>query len=126
MADVDPFEGWAILELMGHRRMGGFVRQVEMFGTAMCRIDVPAEGEGETIATQFYGGSSIYCMTPTTEAMARAVAVRNQPEPVQRWELPAPKANGVRCENCGQMADGCSRGDECPNCSWTLGESVEE
>lgn len=114
-----PFEGWAILELMGHRRLAGFISQVEMFGAAMLRIDVPGPDEVCTLcggglaeaisdagpvpceacqgtgrkhviaATQFYGGSSIYCLTPTTEETARAFALRNQPAPVQRWELPA-------------------------------------
>lgn len=93
MTDSEAFEGWAILELMGHRRLGGYVRQVEMFGAAMCRLDVPGAAEGEIAATQFYGGSLIYCLTPTTESLARAVAVRNQPAPVQRWELPSPRGD---------------------------------
>ena len=29
-----------------------------------------------------------------TEELARAVALRNQPRPVERWELPAPKDDG--------------------------------
>ena len=112
---AESYEGWAILELMGHRRLGGLVSQVEQYGVPMLRIDVPKPGECKcppyicsfgdehpgpesdcprhgkdtTEATQFYGGSSIYCLTPTTEEMARAVALRNQPAPVQRWELPA-------------------------------------
>jgi hypothetical protein len=59
-----------------------------MFGTVLLRIDVP--GEDGTVATQFYGGSSIYCLTPTTEEIAHAVALRNQPEPATRWELAPP------------------------------------
>jgi hypothetical protein len=39
-------------------------------------------------ATQFYGGSSIYCLTPTTEEVARGVATRARPTPVHAWELP--------------------------------------
>ena len=42
---------------------------------------------------------AVYCITPMSEAMARAVALHNQPEPVQRWELPAPMRPelGMRC-----------------------------
>jgi hypothetical protein len=40
------------------------------------------------VATQFYSPAALYCLTPTTEEIARAVALRNQPEPVTRWELP--------------------------------------
>jgi len=83
------FEGWAILELMGHRRLGGFVREVELFGSKMCRIDVPdAKDPTKNHATQFYGGGAVYCLTPTTEETARRVATLAQPAPVQAWELP--------------------------------------
>lgn len=91
-SDIIPFEGWAIIELMGHRRLAGYVREEPHFGTSMLRIDVPGP-EGAPIATQFYGGGSIYCVTATTEEMARRVALSNQPEPVRQWELrtlPAP------------------------------------
>lgn len=83
----EAFEGWAILELMGHRRLAGMVREVELFGAKMCRIDVPAAGNS-SLATQFYGGAAIYCVTPTSEETARRVALTVQPAPVHRWELP--------------------------------------
>jgi len=86
-ATENAFQGWAIVELMGHRRLAGYCSQAEMYGAALLRVDVPAK-EGLS-ATQFYGGGSIYCLTPTTEETARAFATRNQPAPVQRWELPA-------------------------------------
>jgi hypothetical protein len=38
-ASAFDFEGWAILELMGHRRMAGFVR----LNGPMIRIDVHDE-----------------------------------------------------------------------------------
>lgn len=95
MTDSDAFEGWAILELMGHRRLAGWLTEREIAGAAFVRIDVP-EGDGDRIATtQFYSPSAVYCITPTTEEVAIAVAVRSRPEPVHRWELPAleqPKA----------------------------------
>lgn len=125
MTEPTAFEGWAIVELMGHRRLAGYVRQAEQFGVAMLRLDVPehpwvngctcgssqpesadhnahthicqafrAEDDTEirdVHATQFYGGSSIYCLTPTTEEVARGVATRARPTPVQAWELPRPQ-----------------------------------
>lgn len=46
-ADVDdkkpPFEGWAILELMGHRRLGGYVSEATVAGAGFLRIDVPGD-----------------------------------------------------------------------------------
>lgn len=83
------FEGYCILEIMGRRRLAGFVREVTIAGAGFLRIDVP--GEGDTIAmTAYYPPASIYALTPTTEAIARAVAARNPEGPVTRWELPAP------------------------------------
>ncbi|HET9954143.1 MAG TPA: hypothetical protein VFQ61_06550 [Polyangiaceae bacterium] len=85
---MSSFEGWAILELMGHRRLAGRVQEVEQFGAKMCRIDVP--GAEADQATQFYNGSAVYCLTPTTEETARRFAQVNRPGPVALWELLPP------------------------------------
>ncbi len=90
----DPFSGWAVCELMGHRRLGGMVSEQTIAGKAFLRVDVPDDGEG-FMATQFYSPDAVYCLTPCGEAEARAVARANRPQPVQRWEmptLPAPEA----------------------------------
>lgn len=111
-----PFEGWAILELMGHRRLGGYVAEATVAGAGFLRIDVPGEDGPE--ATQLYSPSSVYCLTPTTEAMARAVAARSRPEPVRRWELPpAPEAPPAtpECSSCGDHLDDNEAG-LCGNC----------
>ena len=84
------YEGWTILELMGHRRLAGYVTEAEIAGGKFIRIDVPGkDGHGPrgTVATQFYGASSVYCLTPTTEEIARKVAEQSQVAPVQAWEL---------------------------------------
>lgn len=83
-----PFAMWAILEIMGHRRLGGFVSEQQIAGAAFLRIDVPGP-EGNITASQFYAPSSIYCITPTSEETARRTALANQPAPVQEWQLPA-------------------------------------
>lgn len=64
------FEGWAILELMGHRQRGGYVKDVEMFGGKLLRIDIPVTAEATV--TEFYGCSSIYGLRPCTEEIVRA------------------------------------------------------
>lgn len=83
------FEGWAILELMGHRKLGGFVRM----NGPLIRIDV--HDESKPVMTQWYGAHSLYCLTPTTETVAkRLTASAYRPEPVTPYELrlPAPSA----------------------------------
>lgn len=83
----EAFEGWAILELMGHRRLGGLVRGQEIAGKGFIRIDIPGNGEHDG-ATQFYNPDSLYALTPTTEEIARRIA-EAAPMPVTRWELRA-------------------------------------
>ncbi len=92
----EPFAVWAILELMGHRRLAGFVQEVEIAGQGLLRIDIPSVPP----VTQFYGVASIYCLTPTTEAIARALASRVNCEPVHQWELPAAPQ---QCPHCGEQ-----------------------
>lgn len=92
MAEASEQIGWAILELMGHRRLAGYVSEQEVAGKGFIRLDVPGadkEGDGWH-ATQLYSPAAVYCITPTSEETARDVAVTSQPAPVQRWELPAP------------------------------------
>lgn len=97
MTSDTAFQGWAILELMGHRRLAGYVQEVEIAGQGMLRLDVPGyihteptgEQEERGGATQFYSPGALYCLTPTTEAIARQLAEKSRPEPVTRWELPA-------------------------------------
>lgn len=88
-APEQKFEGWVILEQLGHKRLGGYIREETIAGQGFLRIEIPDEGD-KIQATQYIHPATVYAITPTTEAMARAVALRNKPTPVQRWELPAP------------------------------------
>jgi hypothetical protein len=92
--EESPFTGWCVLELFGHRRIGGYVREVEFAGAKMVRIDIPADADIEDSKpiTQLYGGSAIYCLSPVGEEEAKAVAKRARPEPVSRYEVQAAKA----------------------------------
>ncbi len=84
------FDQWCILELMGHRRLAGKVTDAVIGGGAFLRIDIPTNNDGCT--TQYYSPGSVYCITPTTEEVARMVARQSQPAPVYQWELlPIPK-----------------------------------
>lgn len=79
------FACWAVLELMGHRRLAGYVSEQQVFGVTMLRIDIPGEPE----MTQMYAPGAVYCLTPTSEQTARRVATMGRPTPVRPWELPA-------------------------------------
>ena len=81
------YEGWAILELMGHRERPGYVKEVEIAGGKMLRIDIPVQkddaGQDVTV-TEFYSAGAIYCMTPCSEELARGrVTPYNDRRPVR-------------------------------------------
>ena len=71
----DGFHEWVILEVMGHKRLAGLMKEEEIAGQPFLRIDVPGDGD-QWAGTQFYSPSSVYCITPTTEEMARRLAAR--------------------------------------------------
>lgn len=78
---------WVILELMGHQRMAGRLREVTVAGHGFLRIDVPDTGVLKGY-TRMVAPSSVYAINPTTEDLARRAAAAFQPKPVQEWELP--------------------------------------
>lgn len=84
---AEIIEVWAIVELMGHVRYGGRLTEEQHFGTTLGRVDVPQHDGG--FATHFFGGSSIYQVTPCSEETARKVASFSWPRPVHQAELPS-------------------------------------
>jgi hypothetical protein len=81
--DADTsFGEWVILELMGHRRLAGWLTEQEIAGKGFLRLQTDE-------ATQFYSPAAVYCITPTTEELARKVAATSRPAPVTRYELAA-------------------------------------
>lgn len=81
------FEGWAVVEIMGHVRIAGQVREETVFGAALIRVDVPAI-DGHPAFTRFYHPQALYSLCPTDETTARAVAQTQRHPPIERWQLP--------------------------------------
>lgn len=92
----DTFEGWMLVELLGRRKFAGLVREVEIAGAGLLRIDVPA-GAGPALTT-FVPVASLYAITPITEALAREYAVHNSYQPITAWELPRPQLTARETE----------------------------
>ena len=84
----EVFDQHCIVELMGHRKAAGRVREVQLAGAGFLRLDIPAT-DGHPAQTQYLSPGSVYALHPTTEEIAAAIAARFRPEPVHRWELPA-------------------------------------
>jgi hypothetical protein len=91
VTDLPVFDQWCIAELLGHRRLAGRIREVQLAGAGFLRLDIPATG-GHDAQTQYIAPGSVYALHPTTEEIATAVAAQCRPAPVHRWELPAPPA----------------------------------
>jgi len=70
------FEGWAVLELLGHLVLAGHVREVPLAGLPVLRIDVVLPGR--TAKTQYYPHHTVYSLTPTTAEDAAQRAERNE------------------------------------------------
>ena len=83
------FAGWCIVELLGHRRLAGYVTEQEIAGAAFLRIELPLNGTGSDSRTIFAAPSSVYAITPVDEEIARAVAMSDRPRPVSAWDLKA-------------------------------------
>ena len=107
------FEGWAVVEIMGHNREIGFVTTQYFGGPALFRIDQPSFPEreysleraqwiGDTLCpvgsvvrrealpgkTAFVGPSAVFRLTPCTEETARAAIERILPAPIKILSIP--------------------------------------
>ncbi len=84
-ATAPAYEGWAILELMGHRQRAGQVREVEMAGGRMLRLDIPVQAEAGMPATvtEFYSAAALYALRPCSEELARNFAAERDPRPAR-------------------------------------------
>lgn len=112
------FASWALLELMGHRQVPGFVEEVEVASAKFFRVRVPSLLVGEDripklilerpVLEQFYSPSSVYALTPTTE---RAVAKLVERE-LRYTSLPQLPPPGMPDNGCPEVVNQAT-GEEC-------------
>ncbi|EDY16718.1 hypothetical protein CfE428DRAFT_5831 [Chthoniobacter flavus Ellin428] len=81
------FAEWALVELMGHQRIVGYVTEQTIAGAAMLRVDVP-DKNGETQFTRFYGGGAIYAINPIGRDVAIRLAGGIDATPIKAYQLP--------------------------------------
>jgi hypothetical protein len=89
MTEQNAYEGHAIVELMGHNVIAGYVSEQTIAGVAMLRVDVPKVGDQEPF-TKFFSGGAIYGITPTTQEIAERAAQRLRSRPVSEYVVPVP------------------------------------
>jgi hypothetical protein len=97
------FDSWAIVEVMGHTRVASKVTEESIAGVNMLRVDVPpvtkADRSWQNGAyvnipyavpgyTRYFGGASIFSITPCTEELAREAAGNSCSNPPIALALP--------------------------------------
>lgn len=107
---VQPgFDSPAVVELMGHQRIAGRVREAVLGGCALLRVDVPPTPHSQAY-TKYFGNGAIYALTPCSEEVALAAATEIQryssPIPVEfTRQLPAGSAAAAEAELEEDLAD---------------------
>lgn len=92
----ERFEGWCIVEIMGHQTFAGYVSERAVAGAGLLQIDVPAVDEQHPAFTKLFSPSAIYGITPTTEEHAREAARQIRVRPVSLYILPESRRLPVR------------------------------
>lgn len=92
---------WAVVEIMGHKVYAGRVTEHGPF----IRIDVPAV-EGVEAYSKLFGASSIYCITPCTEEVARVAANRHRARPLDQVCTVVPSQGRLDFRNDDEPDDG--------------------
>jgi len=97
-------ETWAIVELFGHKRIAGRVREHELGGCAFVRVDVPRTND--EYDTHLYGQGAIYGMHFVSETVARVAAGKISERPISPYDLPAPVRQAmIEYEDAAQHAE---------------------
>lgn len=133
-AETTEIKTWAIVEIMGHQQIAGFVQTVPFGGTIMLRVeapDLPEQTEklertwnGETGQyvtadrvypaepgfTQFIGMGSIYRLTPCTQETALRAAERRRTAGFKLLNITP--VNQKALPGDGFEGDGSDAGDE--------------
>ena len=131
------FEGWAVVEIMGHNREIGFVTTAYFGGPALFRVDQPEFPEREytlqrptwigdkqcpkgTVVkreampgkTVFVGPPAIFRMTPCDEETARKAIEAMIPAPIKVVSIPDDAGRLVTAGDISNEQDGDDRDHE--------------
>lgn len=81
-----PIEQYAVVEMMGHRKVIGKVTESEIGTGSLLKVTVLGK-DGDPDRTEYIGIASIYCLTIVTEETARQAAAACSPEPTFAWQV---------------------------------------
>ena len=83
----ESFDEWSIVDVMGHQRYIGRTTEQVVAGCGFIRVDVP-ETEHTQAFTKLIGTSSIYAISPVSEAVARTMVSQRKQTPIASYDLP--------------------------------------
>lgn len=113
---MDEPNTWAIVELMGHRRLAGRVTEVERFGAKFVRVEAPY---GDRTVVGDYAPSALYGLTYCDEALVRRTNAREGVPYQLAGMLGAGDGIDVRpvvdCALCEGRPEGTTHARGCPN-----------
>lgn len=82
----EPFEAWALVELMGHNKIVGRVSEHQFGNQSMLRVDVP-EIDGLPAFSKLVAISAVYAINPMTETDAIDYAKQIKAKPFDVWSM---------------------------------------
>jgi hypothetical protein len=85
-SENQSFDEWAIVDLFGHTRLAGKVKQQAVGGCSFVRVDVPYTKAAKGF-TRLVGEKAIYSITITDETTARLIAEYCTPVPMDTWSV---------------------------------------
>jgi hypothetical protein len=125
------FEGWAIVEQMGHNRYAGFVtRRPEYVGDQYCPAGTTVKEGAVQGYTKYIGPGSLFALTPCSQEACLAAVEEVQKRPAMVLRLPETLAIGSGTPTNESRARrekpcGCADDEECDECAHWDGERAE-
>lgn len=93
--ETPVFEHWAIVEMMGHRKLGGRVTEALIAGAKFLQISF-YNVSGNLYATQFISPQSVYAITPVAKEIAVGFGIKHPIAPVEPWEVDFPQLPSIQ------------------------------
>jgi hypothetical protein len=78
------YEGWAIVQQMGHVTIAGYVTETQLAGFGVLSVAIP---DGDRTIQQLIPASTLYSLTWVGENEARLAARRHPVEPISEWDI---------------------------------------
>ena len=86
MQNEEKKEFWAIVSLMGHTQLAGFLSEYTMGGCSFLKLTIP-ETSKQPEWTRLFKDNSVYSIDPVTEDIARYRAEGLNVSPLSIWEV---------------------------------------